>query len=69
MSDTDNRAIDFTSTLLPGVEKSVCQIGIAGNYGLGSSDIVWAAEQGAAQDELYCATAGALDDRRIKLGA
>ena len=37
----------FTSTLLPGVEKTVCRLGIAGNYGLDGTDIAWAAEQGA----------------------
>jgi aryl-alcohol dehydrogenase-like predicted oxidoreductase len=42
----DKPANNFTTTRLPGVEKSVCRMGIAGNYGLGSSDIAWAAEQG-----------------------
>lgn len=44
MNDMTN---DFTSTLLPGVEKTVCRLGIAGNYGLDGSDIAWAADQGA----------------------
>jgi aryl-alcohol dehydrogenase-like predicted oxidoreductase len=38
---------DFSKTLLPGVNKQVCRMGIAGNYGLEASDIAWAAEQGA----------------------
>lgn len=38
---------NFKTTLLPKVEKTVCRLGIAGNYGIDSSDIVWAAEQGA----------------------
>lgn len=47
ITSADDRADGFTSTLLPNVNKSVCRIGIAGNYGLNSSDIAWAAEQGA----------------------
>ena len=42
-----NLANNFTSTRLPVIDKAVCRMGIAGNYGLGPSDIVWAAEQGA----------------------
>ena len=38
---------DFKSIHLPKVEKTVCRLGIAGNYGLTSSDIEWAAERGA----------------------
>jgi aryl-alcohol dehydrogenase-like predicted oxidoreductase len=45
--NTDDLVKDFTSTLLPVIEKPVCRMGIAGNCGLGPSDIVWAAEQGA----------------------
>jgi aryl-alcohol dehydrogenase-like predicted oxidoreductase len=37
----------FSSTLLPVVNKQVFRIGIAGNYGLQSPDIKWAADQGA----------------------
>jgi aryl-alcohol dehydrogenase-like predicted oxidoreductase len=46
-TNTDDLVKDFTSTLLPVIEKPVCRMGIAGNCGLGPSDIVWAAEQGA----------------------
>jgi aryl-alcohol dehydrogenase-like predicted oxidoreductase len=46
-TNTDDLSKDFTSTLLPVIEKPVCRMGIAGNCGLGPSDIVWAAEQGA----------------------
>ena len=35
------------STYLPVLQKRVLRMGIAGNYGLASSDIPWAAEQGA----------------------
>lgn len=38
---------NFTSVLLPTVNKQVYRMGIAGNYGINSSDILWAAEQGA----------------------
>ncbi len=38
---------EFSSTILPGVDKRVCRMGIAGNYGLDATDIAWAAEQGA----------------------
>ena len=38
---------NFKTTHLPKVEKTVCRLGIAGNYGIDSSDIEWAAEQGA----------------------
>jgi len=38
---------NFKTTYLPKVEKTVCRLGIAGNYGIDSSDIEWAAEQGA----------------------
>ena len=40
---TDN----FSSTILPFVDKKVFRLGIAGNYGLQSEDILWAADQGA----------------------
>ena len=36
-----------STVLLPVINKQVCRLGIAGNYGLNSSDIRWAAEQGA----------------------
>lgn len=38
---------DFSHRILPAVEKRVFRLGIAGNYGIDSSDIAWAAEQGA----------------------
>jgi aryl-alcohol dehydrogenase-like predicted oxidoreductase len=38
---------NFKTTHLPKVEKNVYRLGIAGNYGIDSSDIEWAAEQGA----------------------
>lgn len=38
---------DFASVLLPGINKPVFRMGIAGNYGIDSSDIEWAADQGA----------------------
>ncbi|MDH3329247.1 MAG: aldo/keto reductase [Desulfobulbaceae bacterium] len=48
MRGIQNRAPEkFTSVFLPAVNKHVCRMGIAGNYGLNSSDIQWAAEQGA----------------------
>lgn len=40
---TDN----FSSTTLPVVNKKVFRMGIAGNYGIKSEDILWAADQGA----------------------
>jgi hypothetical protein len=33
--------------MLPVIEKQVFRMGIAGNYGMDSSDIEWAADQGA----------------------
>lgn len=38
---------DFSHTVLPVVDKRVFRMGIAGNYGLDSSDAEWAADQGA----------------------
>ena len=38
---------DFSFRILPVIEKRVFRMGIAGNYGLDSSDVEWAAEQGA----------------------
>jgi len=38
---------DFSQVLLPVVRKKVSRMGIAGNYGLESRDIEWAADQGA----------------------
>ncbi|PLX84106.1 MAG: aldo/keto reductase [Desulfuromonas sp.] len=44
---TEEQPKDFSSTILPTIDKPVCRMGIAGNYGLDPTDIVWAAEQGA----------------------
>jgi predicted aldo/keto reductase-like oxidoreductase len=38
---------DFTHRILPVIGKKVLRMGIAGNYGINSSDIEWAADQGA----------------------
>jgi len=38
---------DFSFKILPVIEKRVFRMGIAGNYGIDSSDVEWAAEQGA----------------------
>ncbi len=38
---------DFSLTFLPVIEKRVFRMGVAGNYGIDSSDIEWAAEHGA----------------------
>jgi hypothetical protein len=38
---------DFAHRILPGIEKQIFRMGIAGNYGIDSSDIEWAAEHGA----------------------
>jgi aryl-alcohol dehydrogenase-like predicted oxidoreductase len=38
---------DFSFRVLPAIEKRVFRMGIAGNYGIDSSDVEWAAEQGA----------------------
>jgi len=38
---------NFSSCFLPVIEKQVFRMGIAGNYGINSSDIEWAADQGA----------------------
>lgn len=44
---TNNSSSSFSTTLLPVVNKKVFRMGVAGNYGLQSSDILWAAERGA----------------------
>ncbi len=46
-ADTNTVQNNFSSTLLPVVNKQVFRIGIAGNYGLQSPDINWAADNGA----------------------
>ncbi|MFZ0450594.1 MAG: hypothetical protein WAL98_15250 [Desulfatiglandaceae bacterium] len=38
---------DFSLAIFPVIEKQVFRMGIAGNYGIDSSDVEWAAEQGA----------------------
>ena len=38
---------DFKTAHLPKIDKTVCRLGIAGNYGLTASDIEYAAELGA----------------------
>ena len=38
---------DFSYKVLPVIDKQVFRMGIAGNYGINSSDVGWAADQGA----------------------
>ena len=38
---------DFSFRILPVIEKQVFRMGIAGNYGMDSPDVEWAADQGA----------------------
>lgn len=38
---------DFSRTRLPTIDKPVFRLGIAGNYGIDSDDVLWAAEHGA----------------------
>jgi len=49
MSATDQvpQHHSFSTTTLPVIAKQVSRMGIAGNYGLNSDDIRWAADQGA----------------------
>jgi aryl-alcohol dehydrogenase-like predicted oxidoreductase len=42
-----NKTQDFSFATLPTLEKKVFRMGVAGNYGIDSSDIRWAAEHGA----------------------
>jgi len=46
-TDQSNIQNDFSFRILPAIEKRVFRMGIAGNYGIDSSDVEWAAEQGA----------------------
>jgi len=46
-AEIDSTQRDFSHSRLPVVAKKVLRIGIAGNYGINSSDIRWAADQGA----------------------
>ena len=43
----NNFQSDFSFRTLPVIEKRVFRMGIAGNYGIDSSDVEWAAEHGA----------------------
>ena len=47
IAEIDSSPRDFSYSHLPVVAKQVFRIGIAGNYGIDSSDIKWAADQGA----------------------
>ena len=47
MTTEHNIQSDFSFRNLPVIEKQVFRMGIAGNYGIDSSDVEWAAEQGA----------------------
>ncbi len=40
-------AYDFSHAKLPIVNKQVFRMGIAGNYGINSSDVLWASDRGA----------------------
>ncbi|MBT4502403.1 MAG: aldo/keto reductase [Gemmatimonadetes bacterium] len=46
-ADVDDDSRDFAFVHLPKIEKRVFRMGIAGNYGIDSADIRWAAEQEA----------------------
>lgn len=46
-TEHSNIQSDFSFRILPVIEKRVFRMGIAGNYGIDSSDVEWAAEQGA----------------------
>jgi aryl-alcohol dehydrogenase-like predicted oxidoreductase len=46
-TDAEDVVQDFAFSHLPKIEKRVFRMGIAGNYGIDSADIGWAAEQGA----------------------
>ncbi len=46
-SKNNNINKDFAFRVLPVIEKQVFRMGIAGNYGMNSSDVEWAADQGA----------------------
>ncbi len=47
--NTENMSIqnEFSFCFLPVIEKRVFRMGVAGNYGIDSSDVAWAAEHGA----------------------
>ncbi len=46
-SKHNNTNSNFSFRVLPVIEKQVFRMGIAGNYGINSSDVEWAADQGA----------------------
>ena len=46
-AEFDSLVETFSYSVLPAVNKRVFRMGIAGNYGIDSSDIKWAADQGA----------------------
>lgn len=46
-TEPGNFSDSFATTHLPVINKDVFRMGIAGNYGLDSSDVRWAAERGA----------------------
>ncbi len=45
--ENNNIQSNFSFRILPVIEKRVFRMGIAGNYGIDSSDVEWAAEHGA----------------------
>jgi hypothetical protein len=47
IKEHNNIQSDFSFRILPVIEKRVFRMGIAGNYGIDSSDVEWAAEHGA----------------------
>jgi len=47
IAEHDSIKSDFSFRVLPVIEKRVFRMGIAGNYGIDSSDVEWAAEHGA----------------------
>ena len=47
MSESNIIKSDFSFRVLPVIDKQVFRMGIAGNYGIDSSDVKWAAEHGA----------------------
>lgn len=46
-TEHNNTQGDFSFRMLPVIGKPVFRMGIAGNYGIDSSDVQWASEQGA----------------------
>ncbi len=60
-SSSSSTLSDFSFSQLPHVNKKVYRMGIAGNYGIDSSDIQWAADKGANY-WLYGASFGKVAD-------